>query len=76
MVPFHEANSDNVEKSFDILYNNETILMSTHNIKFQDKIRISLNIYFLELSEEFVGTQKRVQISHGKQAISVQAVEV
>ena len=50
--------------------------MSTHNIKFQDKIRISLNIYFLELSEEFVGTQKRVQISHGKRAISVQAVEV
>ena len=26
--------------------------MSTHNIQFHDKIRISLNICFLELSEE------------------------
>ena len=28
-------------------------LMSTHNIKFQNKKKNSQNIYFLELSEEF-----------------------
>ena len=38
--------------------------------------KISLSICFLELSEEFVGTQKQFQISHGKQAIGVQAIEV
>ena len=27
--------------------------MSTHNIQFQDKIKLPLNICFLELSEEF-----------------------
>ena len=27
--------------------------MSTHNIQFNDKVRISLNIYFLQLLEEF-----------------------
>ena len=51
---------------FDLLYNNgmlsalnrsEAILMSTHSIHFRDKIgkfsKISLNICFLDLSEEF-----------------------
>ena len=33
--------------------------MSTHNIQFHDKIRKkSLNICFLELLEDFVGTEK------------------
>ena len=35
--------------------------MSTHNIQFHDKIRKkSLNICFLELRKDFVGTEKRV----------------
>ena len=50
--------------------------MSTHNIYFHDKIgkhpKISLDICFLELSEEF----PRVRISHGKRAILVRAIEV
>ena len=51
--------------------------MSTHNIQFYDKIRKkSLNISFLELLEEFVGTEKRVRIIHGKRAICVRAIEV
>ena len=48
--------------------------MSTHNIQCHDEIRKnSLNICFLE---NFVGTQKRVRISHGKRAIGVRATEV
>ena len=43
-----------------------------HNIQFHDRIRKkSLNICFLELLEEFVGTEKRVRIIHGKRAIGV-----
>ena len=45
--------------------------MSINYKQFHDK-NISLNICFLELSEEFRRTQKRVQISHGKRA----AIEV
>ena len=47
------------------------------NIHFHDEIRkFPQNIpkyffFFLELLEEFPMTQKRVQIRHGKQAISV-----
>ena len=51
--------------------------MNTHNIQFHDKIRtFSLNICFLELSEELRRAQKRVRICHGKRAIGVRAVEV
>ena len=65
MAPVQEANSDNLGKSFQFstqrLYVecnqnrlDDAILMSTHNIKFHDKIRKkSLNICFLELLEEF-----------------------
>ena len=45
--------------------------MSTHNIQFHDKISV-----FLSYPKNFVGTQKQVQINHGKQAISVRAIEV
>ena len=48
--------------------------MSTHNIQFHDKI--SLNSCFLELSKNFIGTQKWVHICHGKRVISVPAIEV
>ena len=37
---------------------------------------MSLNIQFLELLEAFVGAQKPVWISHGKQATGVQAIKV
>ena len=44
--------------------------MSTHNIHFHDKIgkisKLSLNICFLELSKNLLGTQKLVRISHSK----------
>ena len=39
--------------------------MSTHNIQFHEKIR-----------KDFVGTEKRVRIIHGKRAIRVRAIEV
>ena len=51
--------------------------MSTHNIQFHDKIRkLPKNICFWSYRKNFVGTQKQVQISHGKQAIGVRAFEV
>ena len=54
--------------------------MSTHNIQFHGQIgnlpKISLNIYFLELSEEFPRDSKRVRISHGKRVIGVRVTEV
>ena len=51
--------------------------MSTHNIPFHDKIRNkSLNICFVELSEELRRTQKEVRISLGKRGIRVRAIEV
>ena len=37
---------------------------------------MSLNIQFLELLEDFIGAQKLVRISHGKQATGVQAIKV
>ena len=49
--------------------------MSTQNIHFHVKIgkipKISLDIYFLDLSQKFSRDPKRVQISHGKRVISV-----
>ena len=50
--------------------------MSIHNIQFHDKIRkFPLVFVFLSYQKNFVGTQKRVQISHGKRAIGVRAIE-
>ena len=51
--------------------------MSTHNIRFHDKIRkIPYIFVFLSYWKDFVGTEKRVRIIHGKQAIRVRAIEV
>ena len=51
--------------------------MSTHIIQFYDKIRnLSLIFVFLCYQKNFVGSQKRVQISHGKQAICVRTIKV
>ena len=37
---------------------------------------MSLNIGFLSYRKTFLGTQKRVRISHGKRAIGVRIIEV
>ena len=51
--------------------------MSTHNIRFHDKIRKFPFVFvFLSYGRNFVGTQKRVRINHGKLAIGVQAIKV
>ena len=51
--------------------------MSTHNIQFHDEIRkFSKIFFFLNYRKNFVGTQKRVRISHGKRGIRVRAIEV
>ena len=51
--------------------------MSTHNIQFLDKIRKKIQIFvFLSYWKNFVGTEKRVRIIHGKRAIRVRAIAV
>ena len=40
------------------------------------KSEISLNICFLSYRKNFIGTQKRVRINHGKRAIGVRAIVV
>ena len=52
--------------------------MSTYNIHFNDKIRKKIPKYLFSLSywKNFVGTEKRVRIIHGKRAICVRANEV
>ena len=51
--------------------------MSTHNTQFKDKIRKFPFIFdFMNYWKNFVGTKNQVQISHGKQVICVQAVDV
>ena len=51
--------------------------MSTHNIQFHDKIRKNPEIFvFLSYWKDFVGTEKRDRIIHGKRAIRVRAIEV
>ena len=88
MVPGQEANSDNLGKSFQFLHNNCMLSVliriasmrdsneyTQHTISWLND-KFSLNICFLELSEEFEGTQKRVRISHGKRAIGIRAIEV
>ena len=50
--------------------------MSTHNIQFHDKIRKNTQIFFLSYWKDFIGTEKRVRIIHGKRAIRVRAIEV
>ena len=55
----------------------KAILMRTHNIQFHDKIRKFPKIFvFLSYWKNFIGTQKRVRITHGKQAIGTRAIEV
>ena len=48
--------------------------MRTLNIQFHDKMTKFPVIF--ALLEKFLGTQKRVRISHGKRAIGVRAIEV
>ena len=51
--------------------------MSIHNIQFRDKIRtFPLVFVFLSYRKNFVGTQKRVRINHGKRVMCVRAIEV
>ena len=50
--------------------------MSTYNIQFYVKIKFPLVFVFLSYRKNFVGTQKRVRINHGKRAIGVRAIEV
>ena len=51
--------------------------MITHNIQFHDKIIKNPKIFvFLSYWKNFVGTEKRVRIIHGKRAIRVRAIEV
>ena len=51
--------------------------MSTHNTQFHDKIRKNRKIFvFLSYWKNFVGTEKRVRITHGKRVIRVRAIEV
>ena len=51
--------------------------MSTLNIQFHDKMTKYPQIFVLLIyRKNFVGTQKRVRISHGKRAIGVRAIEV
>ena len=51
--------------------------MSTHSIKFHDKIRKVPSIFvFLSFRKIFVVTQERVCISHGKRAIGVRVTAV
>ena len=88
MVPRQEANNDNLGFFFYFLHNycmlcvyslesphrGDSNEYTQHTISRQNK-KIFLNICFLELSEEFPRTQKRVRISHGKRAIGVRAIE-
>ena len=55
--------------------------MSTHNIHFMIKCENFPKIFikkivFLGYQENFLGTQKRVRISHCKRAIGVRVIEV
>ena len=57
------------------------ILMNAYNIHFHDKIKkkflISLTTrVFLSYWENFLGTQKQVQIRHGKGVIAVLVIKV
>ena len=51
--------------------------MSTHNKQCHDKItKFPLTFVFMSYRKNYVRTQKRVRISHGKRAIGVRAIEV
>ena len=88
MTPGQEANGDNlvIFSSFWTImvcwvYSIESPQRGDSNEYTQHTIlsyskKISLNIYFLELWKNFIGTQKRVRISHGKRANGVRATEV
>ena len=76
MVPGQEAN-----RIFFFLHNNCMLsvlirLASVHTI-YNFMIRKFPKLFvFLSYWKNFVGTQKRVRISHGKRAISVRAIGV
>ena len=51
--------------------------MTTHNTQFHHRIRtIPKYLFSLAIGKKFVGTRKRVRISHGKRVIGVRAIEV
>ena len=51
--------------------------MSTHNIHFPDKIRTFTQTFVSwTYRKNFIGTQKRVRMIHGKRAIGVRAMGV
>ena len=50
--------------------------MSTHNIQFHNILKKYIIFVFLSYWKNFVGTEKRVRIIHGKRAIRVRAIEV
>ena len=71
MAPGQEANSNNLGKSFHLLYNNgmlseleEAILMSTHNIQFHHKIRkFPKYFFFWSFRKNFVGTKNEFELA-------------
>ena len=54
--------------------------MSTHNIHFHDKIGKLPNypyiFVFSRCRKNFLGTQKRVRINHGKRLVGVRVIEI
>ena len=51
--------------------------MSTQNIRFHDQLKKNPERFvFMRYRKNFVGTQNRVRISHGKRAIGDRAIEV
>ena len=84
MAPIQETNSDNLGNFFrfstqwlyvECTHKNrldEAILMSTLNIQFHDKKRKNPYIFAsLSYWKDFIGTEKRVRIIHGKRVILV-----
>ena len=53
--------------------------MKTHNVPFSIKKKKKITLNYLKPAAKgffFLGTQERVQNSHGRRAISVRAIEV
>ena len=73
MVPGLEANGDNLGKSF-LSSLQRWYVMYTHLNRLDEKIPCIF--VFLSYRKNFVGTQKRVRISHDKRAIDVRAIEI
>ena len=53
MAPGWEANIANSGKSIDLLHNNCILNVHVYSIQFHNEMKASLNICFLDLSEEF-----------------------